>query len=345
MYGVMYIGALLRLCAFSRQAYYAWLAKLKNVAGTSAGALMGFMVVAGMDPWQMRRMVHRCGLERLLRGMLDRTLEDIQAERALTSGEAMDAACGEMVAAATGRCDTTFAELHARTGRTFTVAVTNGSSNSTEYWSHLTRPDMRVAVALRCTTSVPLVFRAPVVDNVVYFDGGLTCNVPCHLFPPESTVTLLVHSPPRAIEPNTGIRATVLRLLSLASAAAQLGVMRAEPRYAARAVPCVAPPAEATPSMAILGPYAFNAAPHDIDTLILQGARCVEGVILRDTLIATSFLTLVMARARARASASTAVPALLQHPPPQNLLASAAVQTVADDRANALREALAEVRS
>ena len=51
VYGVMYIGALMELCGYSRTQYAAWASKLRGVAGTSVGSVIGIMLAAGLDPW------------------------------------------------------------------------------------------------------------------------------------------------------------------------------------------------------------------------------------------------------------------------------------------------------
>lgn len=274
LYGVMYIGALMHLCHYSRSEYAKWAARVSDVAGTSAGALIGLMVVTGMDPWLMRRCVHTCGLAKLLQGMLDANLNMVVEQLALSSGAAADGMFQQFVAAITGRSDTTFLELHARTRRRFVVVVTSGVHDGPEYWSHLTKPDMPVWLALRCTTSVPGLFAPPVINGVLYFDGGLACNLPCHIFPPSSTLSLFVNS--RASKEPVNIRTLLMKVISAFTASSQVSAMRSTPMFAFRAVPCV------TSSALPLGAFQFDAAGPTLDALIIDGIRSVQAVMLRD---------------------------------------------------------------
>lgn len=196
LYGTMYIGALMALVRYDKRAWAAWAAGVTHVAGTSAGALVGFMLAAGADPWTMRRLVHNCGIHRVARSLLDVDPGDLIATGALSSGKATDEACQGIVAALTGSPTTTFLDLYGRTRRTFVAVVTNAYTAQAEYWSHDTMPDLEVWRALRASTAIPILFPPVDIDGGLYYDGGLACNLPCHLFPPEDTLTLLVRVPP-----------------------------------------------------------------------------------------------------------------------------------------------------
>lgn len=280
MYGIMYIGALMALVKNSPSLYARWIAQVTDVAGTSAGALVGFMTAAGWDPWQMRECVHRSGLERLVSGLMDIDASQIKHMKALSSGKAADETIQEVVCAVTGRATTTFQEFYVRVRRKFVVVVTNGSTNMTEYWSYKNKPDMPVWKALRCTSSVPGLFASPIIDGGSIYDGGLTCNIPCHLFPRDKTLTLFVHGRPPSNPAN--IRTMLLQLMTLYTCAAQLGPMRTAPILAFRSIPCAPRPET---KVGHLGPFSFDAPPEVIDGLIADGWRCTQSVFTRDLLL------------------------------------------------------------
>lgn len=287
MYGIMYIGVLMALCQHDPDKYARWFADVKSVAGTSAGALIGVMLVGGLDPWAQRKCVLECGLSRIMHGMLDVPTNEILAQRGISSGRAMDAITQAVVKYVTGAPLTTFAELAAMTARKFVVVVSNGATNRTEYWSADTKPDMPVWVALRCTSSVPCLFAAPRVDGCPIYDGGLMCNVPCHLFDRRSTLTMLIHGRPCRDPQDLG--ALLSQMLTLYTCAAQMGSMRTAPILALRSVP-YAPSIDIGP----LGPYSFGADPDVIDDLVAEGCGSVLGVMLRDVCIAVLLFVAVV---------------------------------------------------
>ncbi len=287
MYGIMYVGVFMALCQHDPVKYQRWFRDVESVGGTSAGALIGFLVVCGLDPWAQRACVEKCGLNRIMHGILDVPADEILSQRGISSGRALDEITQDVVEYTTGRRDTTFAQLRDATQRRFVVVVSNGSTNRTEYWSADTRPDMPVWLALRCTSSVPCLFAAPRVDGCPMYDGGLTCNVPCHLFDRHATLTLLIHG--RPCHDPRDLASLLGQIMTLYTCAAQIGPMRTAPILALRSVPC-APTIDIGP----LGPYSFGAAPEVVDDLVLEGCASVQGVVLRDVCVtALLFITLV----------------------------------------------------
>lgn len=276
MYGLSYIGSFMELCSSDPSVFREWSKNIRNVAGTSAGALVGFMLAAGWDPWRMERLVKTCGLPRVVDGVLNFTARRLKTLHALSSGEALEAVLKEVVAVVTGSSDTTLGEFHRATQRTFFVVVTNRDKNTPEYWSYRTRPLMPVWLALRCTASVPFLFPSPVIDGFAYMDGGVTCNIPCHIFPPASTLTMFVHGRSKTV---TSLKSEMGNVLAMYTSSAQLGPMRVALLYAIRAFPCM--PDIKHP----LGAFAFDSSEDMMDEIVAAGALAARAVLLRPLLV------------------------------------------------------------
>ena len=296
IYGVMYIGVLMELCGYNRVTYADWCTRLRSVAGTSAGTVIGLMVAAGMDPWSMRNTVHASGLSRVMDGMLDLSLSEIRQSSAVTSGKTLDEVVQGLVQRVTGRADTTFRDFFDSTQRTFVVVVTNAVTSMAEFWDHTTRPNLELWKAIRCSSSIPGLFPAPIIDGTPFFDGGVTCNLPCHLFPPHCTLSLFVHAVFKEMS-SMKLLATILQGLVIYMSSAQLGPMRMSHVLAFRAVPCCTCDADT----GILGPYAFDAPAEAMDALMLDGCRSARGVVQRDVLATVMLLVhTVITRAQKR---------------------------------------------
>ena len=310
MHGLMYIGVLMGLCNHDRDTYVAWSSRVKGLAGASAGALVSFMMACGLDPWQMRREIVLCDLGRVVDHVSQTSMEDMRKMGALTSGKAADDATRELVFRLCGCTETTFRALQARTGRTFIVTVSNADTGRTEYWSHWTKPDMPVWLALRCSSSVPVIFNAHSVHGNSIYDGGISCNIPCHLFPSHATLTLFsfmnykttsampmptptpTSVPTPTQPPSTSKLAEISTLAKMTWMNQQLGPMRAVPMYAVRSVPCIA-------AGNAVSAYTYNATQSEIDVLICSGLASLHGVLLRNLLIAIVYaLTVATARWR-----------------------------------------------
>ncbi len=89
----------------------------------------------------------------------------------------------------TGSAETTFAELHRRTGTALVVAVTCISLGTCVYMTH-TDPeyaDVPVSLALRMSCSLP-VMEPVMYRGMLYADGGITDALPLAAFGPDGSV-------------------------------------------------------------------------------------------------------------------------------------------------------------
>jgi predicted acylesterase/phospholipase RssA len=321
MHAIMYIGSLMALCGYSRPGFARWAAGVKDVAGASAGALVASMLAVGMDPWDMRACIRRCGLHKLLASLGTRTWQEVVDTGALAAASVVDATIQEFVADITGDAHTTLGAVAARAGTTLTIVVTNDTLGRPEYWSAANHGSTPLWLALRCTTCVPGLFPAPVVGGCRMFDGGVTCNLPCQLFHPRRTLSMFVHSTGVGVGVGTGAGAgagagagvavavaggatpssgaegrvgapavaAFARLLSMYMQCAETAVMRARPSLAMNSIPCVPSPA-ATAAMGIGGRFAFNTSAEAVDALLADGAQAVNAVLFRDVLIMVAVL-------------------------------------------------------
>jgi predicted acylesterase/phospholipase RssA len=270
MHGIMYLGALIGFVNNSQARYEAWRAQLKSVAGTSVGALVGFLITR-WDPWQILEFVKTAGFKELDQMLFDQNWKTLCMEMSVNSGRQLNKLIKKGMLESTGSEDTTFREAYAQSGIHFIVTVTNSQTGGTHYWSHANMPDLPVWKALRASVSIPYVFPEFVIGNGRYIDGGVTCNIPCHLFPAYRTLVLYVQiRKKRSLTPGT--------LLDWYSNSAQLGCFRAKPLYALNSIPCV-------PGVNSVSQYNFGASSEDMDDLVLQGLRCWRAMQTRNFML------------------------------------------------------------
>ena len=269
MHGLMYPGALAAAAGHSPTTWQAWFeTRLEGLAGASMGALMA-VLLAVWDPWRVGAYLRSTAFDRITRELSRQTVRDMSATRALSNGLELEDLLRQGVAEAYGDPDLTLARLQARTGKRVLVTVTNLSTGGPEYWGGPTGPpDVPVWLALRASVSLPGVFPPVSLGGSLYCDGGVTCNVPCHLWPPGRTLTLYVATGnrPRAL---ASLPALLLRMWDAYSSGAQLGALRGQPGYLWGAVPCLA--SEGGPSL-----YDFSVGRQGVEALLTQGALCWE---------------------------------------------------------------------
>jgi NTE family protein len=178
------------------------LAGIQRVGGTSAGAIQAALLAVGYTPAEIIRVVNEMPVQRLNDGRL---IFFGGSTRLITQygwyrGDQFTRFMGELVARKAGSADLTLGQLHDLAkqgkGRDLYVTGTNLTRQQVQVFSYETHPDLRVADAVRISMSIPLYFRAVLLDPQghvvrqparnqaveVLVDGGLLANYPLDLF-------------------------------------------------------------------------------------------------------------------------------------------------------------------
>ena len=197
--GIAYGGALLEL------EQRGVLAGLTRVGGTSAGAIQAALLAVGYSAQEIIDVVNATPVQRLNDG---RFIFFGGTHRLITQygwyrGDEFATYLSELVGRKTRNPQLTLAELHALAQqhpgqyRDLYTTGTNLTQQHVQVFSHETTPTMRVADAVRISMSIPLYFRAVLLDAEnrvimgepapnqpvqVLVDGGLLANYPIDLF-------------------------------------------------------------------------------------------------------------------------------------------------------------------
>ena len=197
--GIAYGGALLEL------EQRGVLAGLRRVGGTSAGAIQAALLAVGYSAQEIIDVVNATPVQRLNDGrfIFFGGTHRLIKEYGWYRGDEFSTYLGELVARKTKNAHLTLGELHELALREPTryrdlyTTGTNLTKQRVQVFSHETNPTMRVADAVRISMSIPLYFRAVLLDadnNVitgtpapgqpvqVLVDGGLLANYPISLF-------------------------------------------------------------------------------------------------------------------------------------------------------------------
>ena len=197
--GIAYGGALLEL------EQRGVLAGLTRVGGTSAGAIQAVLLAVGYSAQEIIDVVNATPVQRLNDGrfIFFGGTHRLVKEYGWYRGDEFSTYLGELVARKTRNAHLTLGELHAlvlREPTRFRDLYTTGTNLTTQrvqVFSYETTPSMRVADAVRISMSIPLYFRAVLLDAdnrvvtgapapgqpvQVLVDGGLLANYPVDLF-------------------------------------------------------------------------------------------------------------------------------------------------------------------
>jgi NTE family protein len=72
----------------------------------------------------------------------------------------------------------TFQQIYDKYGTFLIITSTNFISGCTEYYNHISHPDMSIIDSLRESSSIPVFYSPVLKDNSMYVDGGLLDNYP-----------------------------------------------------------------------------------------------------------------------------------------------------------------------
>ena len=196
--GIAYGGALQEL---EKQGV---LQNIQRVGGTSAGAIQAALLAVGYSADEIIDVINRTPVQRLNDGQFmfvggsTRLLKQYGWYR----GDQFTKYLSELVGRKTQQPNLTLGELHALAQqhpghyRDLYTTGTNLTLQRSQVFSYETHPQMRVADAVRISMSIPLYYRAVLLDahgNVVrkpapgqavqvLVDGGLLANYPLNLF-------------------------------------------------------------------------------------------------------------------------------------------------------------------
>lgn len=171
-----------------------------EVAGTSAGSIIAAFVGAGASPEFLRRHCGKLAFSNLLckptgtsvePGLLGRVLKAIPflsrsliGRIAMYGGAYSSTSIEEWV-------DERISELLPNAPRPVkfnamllptTIVATDLAGGRPKVWSTTTTPDDSVALAVRCSCSIPLFFEPVGIGNNRFVDGGLLSNLPAFVF-------------------------------------------------------------------------------------------------------------------------------------------------------------------
>lgn len=182
--GIAYGGAIIEL---EQRGY---MENIRRFAGTSAGAINASLLALGYTADEMSQLV----AETNFKDFADDDLGSLRDTARLLKkygwhrGDSFQSWIADRVADKSGQPNLTFAQLHAKTAsderfRDLYVVGTNLSTQSPEYYSFETTPNMPIMQAVRISMSIPLYFQAIFnAKKQVLVDGGVTRNYPIDLF-------------------------------------------------------------------------------------------------------------------------------------------------------------------
>ncbi len=168
------------------------LSSIRQVAGTSAGAITATLMSVGFDVPKIKDLVaatpfsdfkdDNFGIFQDIRRLLK--------DYGFYKGDFFEEWLKNLLKQQTGNPNYTFRDLandvkaNKKNYRYLYIVATNLSKNTHQVFSHKTFPHLKISDAVRMSMSIPLFFKAVKfpITNDIFVDGGLSYNYPLNLF-------------------------------------------------------------------------------------------------------------------------------------------------------------------
>lgn len=176
--GVAYYGALQVLNDIGL------LENVSRFAGTSAGAIMAYLLSLGLSPKEVYELHKQMKTEWFMDAAGGKCclLPNLVTKLGWNPSKKTTKALTTVLRAKHGRDDITFLEMYQIFGAELCIVASNLSTMTVEYFHPKTTPDMSVIKAVRASMSIPFLMQPVTEGDHLYVDGGLICNFPVHAF-------------------------------------------------------------------------------------------------------------------------------------------------------------------
>lgn len=200
------------------------IAQVDKVAGTSAGAIAALAISLGYTSKEIEDLIFNTKLQKFNDGRLFFIggITRLNRHYGWYRGNAFLKWLEKLIHDKTGNADITFAELHERKFKDLYITGTSLNEQRLLIFSYQSYPRMKVKDAVRISMSIPLYFKAVIIDSLgqvitkkeisehydLMVDGGFTGNFPITVFdsvtyiegvskriPNQATVGLRIDSP------------------------------------------------------------------------------------------------------------------------------------------------------
>jgi predicted acylesterase/phospholipase RssA len=190
MHGVMYIGAL-------RYLYLEGLLKnITHVAGTSIGSFIGLFVALKLNMDEIEQIMYDIFYKDDFNFIPRKNYLKLISNLGLTSTKSITHELKKVIKSKYDIEDITFKELAKRFGINMYISATNIIHCTNTIFSVDDTPDLSVFTACEASMSIPFLYVPVIIDNIHYYDGGLSNNFPIKMFsnvPAENILGMVLH--------------------------------------------------------------------------------------------------------------------------------------------------------
>lgn len=149
--------------------------QINTIIGSSVGSLMSLLLVLDYKLDEFDNLVNVFNFNKYI-NITTENIINFTENFGLDDGEKFTQAIKNFIYKKTNNYYITFKQLYDINKKTFVVSGTNLLKRKTEFFSHLTTPDMPVWIAIRISTSFPIFYNLVEYDGNKYFDGAASSH-------------------------------------------------------------------------------------------------------------------------------------------------------------------------
>lgn len=164
------------------------LQRAKNFSGTSIGSLVAALLAIGYTAEELKKELISLDFKKMMDSDIGfiRGISRIFNKYGYYKGKALYKNIRHMIKNKTGDADYTFGQLFRDTGVQLVVVATNVNLRRSIYFSHQKYADLPIAIGVRASMSVPVMFQPVKINGNLYVDGGMMANYPIYIFDSEN---------------------------------------------------------------------------------------------------------------------------------------------------------------
>ena len=168
------------------------LKQLKTVVGTSAGALLGSLVVLGFTIDEIWSFVYCLNFKK----MFNPEIFLLFKKYGMETGQTIYNLFEEILHRKTGIKHITFKQLFDLNQIHFVIVGTNLTDKKEMYYDYINTPSFRISIAIRISISLPGMFVPVIIGGKTYIDGGMLNNYAMNLLEDkmDQTIGILICS-------------------------------------------------------------------------------------------------------------------------------------------------------
>lgn len=169
--GLSYIGCLKALEECDE------LEHVNTIIGCSSGSIISSLIVLGYKSNEIEKIISEIDFGKLININIE-DFVSIDEDLGLENGEKLIKLISLFILHKTGKTDITFQELYNLTKKKLIIGSVCLNTESLEYFEHEKSPDMSIALAMRMSCSIPILFTPVTYKNRLYVDGGILGRYP-----------------------------------------------------------------------------------------------------------------------------------------------------------------------